>query len=263
MKGHRPRKRFGQHFLHDRAILRRIVESLNPRSGELIVEIGPGRGALTRELLAAGVAMHVVEIDRDLARALRAEFPPGSGLTVHEGDALEFDFRGLRGPGDPLLRIIGNLPYNVSTPLLLKLMNIADDIRDMCFMMQREVVDRLVARPGSKQFGRLTVMTQWRCDTRRLFNVGPGAFVPPPKVESSLVELRPVRQRAPVDPAVMEMLVREAFSSRRKTLRNALKRVMNETAILAAGVDPHTRPEDVSVDQYIELANTAARAGAS
>ncbi len=257
----RARKRFGQHFLHDRGVVHRIVDAFDPRPGQLIVEIGPGRGILTRELLERAGALHAVEIDRDLVRLLRTQYPPGSGLQLHEDDALEFDFRGLRSDAAKL-RIIGNLPYNVSTPLLIRLVDLAEDIEDMIFMLQCEVVDRLTASAGSKQYGRLTVMVQWRYEARRLFDVEPGAFVPAPKVESTLIHLQPRASCVDVDREAFAALVRTAFTQRRKTLRNALKGVASEADFTGAGVDAKRRPETLTVEEFARLSRiVAARRG--
>ncbi len=257
----RARKRFGQHFLHDPGVVHRIVDAFDPRPGQLIVEIGPGRGILTCELLERAGSLHAVEIDRDLVRLLRARYPPGSGLELHEDDALAFDFHRLRSDGAKL-RIIGNLPYNVSTPLLIRLVDLAEDIEDMTFMLQSEVVDRLTASAGSKQYGRLTVMVQWRYRARRLFDVDPEAFVPAPKVESSLIDLRPRASCADVDREAFAALVRTAFTQRRKTLRNALKGVASEAEFAAIGVDANRRPETLTVEEFARLSRiVAARPG--
>lgn len=255
---HRPRKHFGQHFLHDPAIIRRIVESFDPRPGQRIVEIGPGRGALTGLLLARAGELDAVEIDRDLAARLRGT----PGLRVHETDALRFDFAQL-GQEEQNLRVIGNLPYNISTPLLFHLLEQAALIRDMLFMLQKEVVDRMIAAPNSPAYGRLSVMVQYRCAAEKLFDLGPGAFTPPPKVDSSIVYLRPYRE-APVavpDQAGFARLVALAFANRRKTLRNNLKGVLDENAIRAAGVAPKARAETLDLTQFAALAVAAHARG--
>ena len=194
-----PRKRFGQHFLHDRAVVRRIVDAIAPRPGELIMEIGPGRGALTFPLLASGCELHVVEIDRDLAGALRERTPHHPNLIVHEADALELDLARVVPPPRQL-RVTGNLPYNISTPLVFRLLAALPRIRDMHLMLQREVVDRMVSPPGARAYGRLSVMVQLDCEVERILGVGSGAFSPAPRVESAMVRLRP-RPRAVLDPA--------------------------------------------------------------
>ena len=250
-----PRKRFGQHFLHDRAVVRRIVDAIAPRPGELIVEIGPGRGALTFPLLASGCELHVVEIDRGLAAALRARTPHHPNLVVHEADALQLDLARI-APPPRQLRVAGNLPYNVSTPLVFRLLAALPRIRDMHLMLQREVVDRMVSPPGARAYGRLGVMVQLDCEVERVFGVGSGAFSPAPRVESAVVRLRP-RPRATLDPAGrdrFEAIVRSCFSARRKTLRNALRGLCGEPVIDAAGLDPGVRPEVLTVDEFIALA---------
>ena len=252
------RKRFGQHFLHDRGVIRRIVEAIEPRPDELIVEIGPGRGALTFPLLASGCELHVVEIDRDLAARLRARAPHASNLVVHEADALELDLTGLAPPPRPL-RVTGNLPYNISTPLVFRLLAVLPRIRDMHLMLQREVVDRMVSPPGARAYGRLSVMVQLDCEVERVLQVGSGAFSPPPRVESAVVRLRP-RPHATLDPAGrdrFETIVRSCFSRRRKTLRNALRGVCDERAIAASGLDPQVRPEMLTIDEFVGLAHAS------
>ena len=251
-----PRKRFGQHFLHDRAVVRRIVDTIAPRPGELIVEIGPGRGALTFPLLASGCELHVVEIDRGLAAALRERTPRHPNLIVHEADALEFDLARV-APPPRQLRVTGNLPYNISTPLVFRLLAVLPRIRDMHLMLQREVVDRMVSPPGTRAYGRLGVMVQLDCEVERVLGVGSGAFSPAPRVESAVVRLRP-RPRAMLDPAGrgrFEAIVRSCFSRRRKTLRNALRGLCDESVIDAAGLDPGVRPEMLTIDEFIVLAH--------
>ena len=250
----RPRRRFGQHFLHDRAVVRRIVDAIAPRPGDLIVEIGPGRGALTLPLLESGCELHAVEIDRDLAAALRGRTARHPNLTVHEADALEFDFTRL-APPPRRLRVAGNLPYNVSTPLVFRLLAALARIADMHLMLQREVVERMVSPPGAGTYGRLGVMVQLDCEVERILRAGPGAFSPAPRVESALVRLRP-RPRTALDPASRERfadIVRTCFSKRRKTLRNALRGVCGEPEIVAAGLDPGARPETLSVEDFVGL----------
>jgi 16S rRNA (adenine1518-N6/adenine1519-N6)-dimethyltransferase len=252
---HRPRKRFGQHFLHDPGVIRRIVDAVNPSPGDHLVEIGPGRGILTRPLLATGATLTVIELDRDLAARL-AELPEAGGrLTVVQGDALQADLAHHAPPG-VRLRLVGNLPYNVSTPLLFHLLRQAGHIRDMHFMLQKEVVARMAAAPGGREYGRLTVMLAMACQVEPLFNVGPGAFHPPPKVWSSVVRLTPWSE-PPVplpDPARFAELVRRAFSARRKTLRNALAGFVPEDVMRAAGVDPGVRAETLEPAAFARLA---------
>ncbi|MEO8717496.1 MAG: 16S rRNA (adenine(1518)-N(6)/adenine(1519)-N(6))-dimethyltransferase RsmA [Burkholderiales bacterium] len=240
---HRPRKRFGQHFLHDPGVVRRIVEAIAPAADDFIVEIGPGEGVLTRPLAARAARLEVIEIDRDLAAALAAE-----QFTVHVADALEFDF----GTLPQGARIVGNLPYNISTPLLFHLARFAGRLRDLHFMLQREVVERMVARPSTSAYGRLSVMLQVRFRMQMLFRVAAGAFRPPPRVESAVVRLMPLA--APLDLGVERFadVVRQAFSARRKTLRNALGLAAAECAAL--GLDPRSRPENLSPADYVRVA---------
>ena len=251
----KPRKRLGQHFLHDPAVIRRIVGAIAPRPDDLIVEIGPGRGALTFPLLASGCELHVIEVDRDLAASLRERASRHPNLTVHEADALAFDLARL-APARQRIRVTGNLPYNISTPLLFRLLVELSRIGDMHLMLQREVVDRMVSPPGTRTYGRLSVMVQLDCEVERILHVGPGAFSPAPRVDSALVRLRP-KARATLDPASrgrFDTIVRSCFSKRRKTLRNALRGLCDESAIAAAGLDPRARPETLPVEAFVELA---------
>jgi len=251
--GQRVRKRFGQHFLHDPDVVRRIVSAVAPRTGDNMVEIGPGTGVLTRELLGTLDALQAVEIDRDLAAALRQELAD-HGLDLHLCDALAFDFASLaHGPRE--LRVVGNLPYNISTPLLFHLFESRESILDMHFMLQREVVTRLAAPPGSKDYGRLSVMAQLHCHVESLFRVGPGAFTPPPRVDSAVVRLLP-RDRLVIAPgqlAAFQQVVARAFGQRRKTLRNSLSGLLDRAQMERAGVDPSSRPETLSVDAFAAL----------
>jgi 16S rRNA (adenine1518-N6/adenine1519-N6)-dimethyltransferase len=233
---HRPRKRFGQHFLHDPRVLARIVEAINPAADDFIVEIGPGEGAVTRPLLEKTNRLTVIEVDRDLAA--RLSIP---GVTVHEADAMEFDFA--RFPKG--MRIVGNLPYNISTPLLFHLARYAERVRDMHFMLQLEVVERMVAAPSTPEYGRLSVALQARFRMKKLFNVSKGAFRPPPRVESAVVRLLPLERPLAVD----EELLRKAFSARRKTLKNALP----DVDFAALGIDPRLRPGNLSPEDYARL----------
>ena len=237
---HRPRKRFGQHFLHDPRVLARLVEAINPSKTDFMVEIGPGEGALTRHLLKLVGHFEVIELDRDLASGLAAEFPPPH-LIVHCADALEYDFS--RFPAG--VRIVGNLPYNISTPLLFHLARFAERVRDLHFMLQLEVVERMVAAPSTAAYGRLSVALQARFRMKKLFKVSKGAFRPPPKVESAVVRLEPLPRILEID----EQLLRRAFSARRKTLRNALP----EIDFAALGIDSSLRPENLSPEDYARL----------
>jgi 16S rRNA (adenine1518-N6/adenine1519-N6)-dimethyltransferase len=237
---HRPRKRFGQHFLHDPRVLARLVESIDPSKDDFIVEIGPGEGALTGHLLKLAGHFEAIELDRDLASWLAAEFPPPR-LIVHCADALEYDFA--RFPAG--VRIVGNLPYNISTPLLFHLARFAQRVRDLHFMLQLEVVERMVAAPSTPAYGRLSVALQARFRMKKLFKVSKGAFRPPPKVESAVVRLEPLSRILEID----EQLLRRAFSARRKKLRNALP----EIDFAALGIDSNLRPENLSPEDYARL----------
>ena len=314
---HRPRKRFGQHFLQDREVVARIIDAFNPRPDDLVVEIGPGRGALTGELLKRTQRLHAVELDRDLITRLQAQHPDSGELILHNADAMRFNYRALCQPGQirqeriwthegrpqgarqglggfrqrsggPLprrtgsprtaspglssgagqrsaerralqkLRLIGNLPYNISTPLLFHLLDQADCIRDMLFMLQKEVVDRLSAAPGGKDYGRLSVMVQYRCQVERLFSVPPSAFSPAPRVQSSVVRLVPYAT-SPVDvrhPERFAKIVAVAFTQRRKTLRNSLKNLIGLETFTALGIDPMRRAETLSLTEFALLANS-------
>jgi 16S rRNA (adenine1518-N6/adenine1519-N6)-dimethyltransferase len=253
------RKRFGQHFLHDPAIIGRIVERIAPRRGEAVLEIGPGRGALTASLLTALGELDVVEIDRDLAAALPGQFSGDPGVRVHVADALEFDYAGLARARGQRLRLVGNLPYNVSTPLLFRLLESSGSFQDMHFMLQREVVDRIVAAPGSRQYGRLGVMLAPRVRATRLFEVGPGAFQPPPRVRSAVLRLD-VLHDVPDWAAEPHYgaVVAAAFGQRRKTLRNALAGLLDAGQIVEAGVDPGARAETLEPSQFGRLARLLA-----
>ncbi len=249
----RPRKRFGQHFLTDRHYLDRIVHAIDPRPADAMVEIGPGTGLLTAELLKGVPHLHVIEIDRDLAAGLRSRYP--EQLAVHEGDALDFDFGTL--PAE--LRVVGNLPYNVSTPILFRIAGYAERIRDCTFMLQKEVVDRMVADPDTADYGRLSVMLQYRFAMESVLRVPPGAFTPPPKVDSAVVRMRPLpaERRRARDEDLFARLVAAAFSQRRKTLRNAARALAGAAAFEAAGIDPTRRGETLSVEEFIALSDSA------
>ena len=253
--GHAPRKRFGQNFLVSEGVVRKIVEAIAPQPRDCMVEIGPGLGALTEPLLARLDHLHAVEIDRDLIERLRERFPP-ERLTIHEGDALAFDFATLAGAG-PSLRIVGNLPYNISTPLLFHLAGFAARVRDMHFMLQKEVVDRMAAEPDSADYGRLSVMLQYRFHIDRLFIVPPGAFNPAPKVDSAIVRLIPraAEELTARDEALLGRVVTAAFSQRRKMLRNTLRDLIDEPALTALGIAPTARAETLSVADFIRIAN--------
>ncbi|MBS0389014.1 MAG: 16S rRNA (adenine(1518)-N(6)/adenine(1519)-N(6))-dimethyltransferase RsmA [Proteobacteria bacterium] len=257
----RVRKRFGQHFLHDPAVIERIVGAIAPRPADALVEIGPGRGALTDALLRQVDRLDVIEIDRDLAATLRQRYSDASVLRIHEGDALAFDFAALaqeRGGG---LRVVGNLPYNISTPLLFHLLDAGEALIDMHFMLQKEVVDRIVAVPGSRQYGRLGVMLAPRVRALKLLDIGPGAFQPPPRVWSALVRLE-MRSDAPSWATLPQFgqVVTAAFGQRRKTLRNALAGLLGAAQISAAGIDPGARAETLAAVDFGRLALAVAGA---
>ena len=252
---HRPRKRFGQNFLHDPVIIHKIINAIHPLRCDALLEIGPGQGAITCPLLEAAGKLTVVELDRDLIGPLQARCSTLGELTVHSADALSFDYCAVAG--QEMLRVIGNLPYNISTPLLFHLLDQHQCIRDMHFMLQKEVVDRMAANPGSGQYGRLSVMLQYRCRVTPLFTIGSGAFKPPPRVESAFVRLepyaRPLVQVSNQD--VFSVLVKQAFSQRRKTLRNTLRDLMDAEDITMLGIDPSARAESLGIDEFAALAN--------
>lgn len=251
----KPRKRFGQNFLTDTGVISRIVTAINPKPGEQIIEIGPGHGALTRALVQSGCNLRVIEIDRDLTAALREAYP---SLEVINADVLKTDFGDLLAAGPA--RIVGNLPYNISTPLLFKLFEHVEHITDMHFMLQLEVVNRICAAPSTNDFGRLSVMAQFHCNPRKLFGVPPEAFSPRPRVESAIVRLLPNNPpRVALNPTLLGEVVRQAFSQRRKTVRNALSSVLDETELLSLSIDPKSRPENLTLSDYIAISNAATR----
>ncbi len=250
-----PKKQLGQHFLHDRSVIEKIVLAVSPQPGDMLVEIGPGQGAITFPLLSRHGALTVIEFDRDLITPL-SEAAHGLGdLTIVHKDVLKVDFGKLAG--EQRVRLVGNLPYNISTPILFHVLEHAEAIIDMHFMLQKEVVDRMAAAPGSKVYGRLSVMLQAVCDVVPLFVVGPAAFRPPPKVDSAVVRLLPKPASAVgiADPALFERLVRDAFGQRRKTLRNAVQAVCSAEQISASGLRPDLRAEQVAVAEFINLSN--------
>lgn len=272
---HQARKRFGQNFLHDQNIIEKIIRSINPKTTQNIVEIGPGQGALTYPLLKTLGHLNAVEIDRDLIQILNQQSPQHGNLTIHEGDALKFDFSRLiedknntqvedriNTQGEDItpeskLRLVGNLPYNISTPIIFHLLEYIHIIDDMYFMLQKEVVQRMAAEPNSKTYGRLTVMLQWYCDVDYLFDIPPSAFNPPPKVTSSLVRLKP--RAAPLaeltSTTQFSKLINRVFQQRRKTLRNILKNYIKEEDIQALGISPTARPETLSIMDFAQLSN--------
>jgi len=252
---HKARKRFGQNFLRDPLVIQKIVDSIAPRPGELFIEIGPGQGALTSPLLTTGMELLLVEIDRDLADRLAARFHSHPGVQVHRGDALKIDYGDLAG--NRRFRLAGNLPYNISTPLLFHVLQWSELIIDMHFMLQREVVNRMAASPGSKAWGRLSIMCQYRCEIVPLFTVQPESFFPVPKVHSAIVRLIPHREPPVqiVSIEAFEHLVTQAFSMRRKTLRNSLRSLLDVSQIESAAIDPGLRADALGLEQFAALSN--------
>lgn len=253
----KPRKRFGQNFLQDPAVIEQIIRAIHPKSEELLVEIGPGLGALTKPLLERVVHLDVIEIDRDLAHQLALSYDPRC-LSIHIQDALKFDFQSLAAlHPHRKFRIIGNLPYNISTPLIFHLLSFSALIEDMHFMLQQEVVERLCATPNHKAYGRLSLMTQYYCDISPILHVPPGAFYPKPKVQSAFVCLKPYQ--ALPHPAqnfiFFQTLVRTAFTQRRKTISNALKAYLNLEDFNALHINPSARPETLSLSEFVQISN--------
>lgn len=254
---HKARKRFGQNFLHDPGVIRRIMRAISPRPSDCMVEIGPGLGALTEHLLEEAGELDAVELDRDLPPILRTKFfTYGDKFRIHEADAMKFDFSTLYREGKPL-RVVGNLPYNISTQLIFHLLSFTNQIEDMHFMLQKEVVDRMAAGPGENNYGRLSIMAQYFCQVESLFQVPPGAFNPAPKVDSAIIRLTPYKTlpHTACDVKQFEDLVRTAFGQRRKTLRNNFKGLISAEALEAQGIDPGLRPEKLSVADYVGLSN--------
>ena len=258
MPGHRSRKRFGQHFLTDPGVINAVLHAVHATSDDVIVEIGPGQGAITEALAATAGQLHAVELDRDLVARLRRRYESVPTVTIHSADALAFDFSSL---GDRL-RIVGNLPYNISTPLLFHLLNFRDRILDMHFMLQKEVVDRMAAGPGSKTYGRLGIMLGCHLNIESLFDVDRSAFDPPPEVTSAVVRLDPLPPGTfdIRDEALLKTIVSSAFMKRRKTIRNSLKDHVDVAGLEAVGIDPGLRPEQISISKYVELSNHLASA---
>lgn len=246
----KPRKRFGQNFLVDQGLIGKIIRSFDTRPGEQVVEIGPGQGALTEHLVNTGCDLTLVEIDRDLADLLAERFP---NVNLMNEDVLKADLPSVIS--EPPVRVIGNLPYNISTPLMFRLFKHLELFHDMHFMLQLEVVNRMTAEPSTKSYGRLSIMTQLYCQAEKLFEVPPEAFNPRPKVQSAIVRLEPRHRIAQVDTGVIEPMLIQAFSSRRKTIRNALKGLISESELESLGLSPTLRPENLSVEDYIACSN--------
>ncbi|OUS33013.1 16S rRNA (adenine(1518)-N(6)/adenine(1519)-N(6))-dimethyltransferase ['Osedax' symbiont bacterium Rs2_46_30_T18] len=258
--GHKARKRFGQNFLQDQGVIRRIIKGVSPRPSDHMVEIGPGLGALTEEILDEAGALDAIELDRDLVPILRTKFfSYADKFRIHEADAMKFDFSSLQQNDQPL-RIVGNLPYNISTQLIFHLLQHTTCVLDMHFMLQKEVVDRLAAKPGAKLYGRLGIMAQYYCSVEPLFIVPPEAFDPIPKVESAIVRLTPYRQKPHVASCLktLENVVKTSFSMRRKTLRNNLKKLIDAEQLEALGINPTRRPETLSLPEFISIADFIA-----
>ncbi len=257
---HIPRKRFGQHFLCDQGVIQRIVNAIHPKRNDHLIEIGPGQGAMTLPLMKITHAMEVVELDRDLIQELSERVSYHGDLCVHNQDVLTFDFTKAKQDGR-LLRVVGNLPYNISTPLIFHLLDHAAVISDMLFMLQKEVADRLGAKPDSDDYGRLSVMVQYFCKVTVLFDVAPSAFYPPPKVKSSILKIIPYTTLPFVaeDEAKFAAVVKQAFSQRRKTLRNTLKSMVNEEQWAAIGINPGLRAEVLSVEDFVKIANVLSK----
>lgn len=258
---HQPRKRFGQNFLRDDAVIDAIANAIAPRTNDHLIEIGPGEGALTQALVESSGQFDAIELDRDLKTRLLAAFSIHPHFTLHSADALSFDFESLVRDGE-CLRVVGNLPYNISTPLIFRLLASSAHIQDMHFMLQKEVVQRICAQPGSKHWGRLGIMCQFQCEVSHLFDVPPSAFFPPPKVDSAIVRLVPLhRAKDPCDRSTLARVVQTACAQRRKTLRNNFKGIADDAVLMSAGINPEARAETVALEQYIALTNTLASLG--
>ncbi len=254
--GHQAKKRFGQNFLHNDAVISDIVDAINPEPGENLIEIGPGLGALTEPVIERAEKLSVVELDRDLAHRLRHHPFLAPHLTIYETDALNFDFAQLAKPELPL-RIFGNLPYNISTPLIFHLLTFKDKVKDMHFMLQKEVVERMASGPDCKAYGRLSIMTQYQCQVIPVMEIGPEAFKPAPKVDSAIVRLLPHKEiKNPVkDINALNTVCLAAFNQRRKTIRNGFKKLINVEQLASLNIDANLRPENLTLDDYIKLAN--------
>lgn len=264
IQGHQARKRFGQNFLHDEQIIHRIIQSIHPTKSDTVVEIGPGLGAITEQVLKLTGKIQVVELDRDIIPKLKIHCFNLGDLCIHQADALKFDFHSLVQKPQQKLRIIGNLPYNISTPLLFHLFDYIDDIDDMHFMLQKEVVQRMAASPGNKQWGRLSIMVQYFCKVELLFLVPPTAFKPIPKVESAIVRLIPHQDKPFIADnfSIFEQIVISAFSQRRKTLRNALKKWLSADEMQQLDINAVLRPEQLQLAEFVKIANFVSQKAA-
>ncbi|MDA9909904.1 16S rRNA (adenine(1518)-N(6)/adenine(1519)-N(6))-dimethyltransferase RsmA [Gammaproteobacteria bacterium] len=253
---HRARKRFGQNFLHNPGIIDRIIAAVNPGKTDYLIEIGPGQGALTDKLVDHCCHLDVIEIDRDLAAVFQQRYADKENFTLHTADVLKFDFASLPLNEKPY-KVIGNLPYNISTPLIFRLLSCKHLFSEMLFMLQLEVVNRMSAGPGSKSYGRLSIMTQYHCKVEKLFSVPPTAFKPQPKVDSAIVRLVPWAEPPfpAKDPVMLETVVRTAFSQRRKTLQNSLKTLLDKSLLQALSIDGKRRPETLSLAEYVSISN--------
>lgn len=258
---HRARKRFGQNFLSDPGIIHRIARSIHANENDHLVEIGPGKGALTNQIIDSGCRLDAIELDRDLIPVLLAQFVDKPGFKLHQGDALAFDFSSLQDDNKPL-RVVGNLPYNISTPLIFHLLSQHQLIQDMHFMLQLEVVLRLAADPRHKNYGRLSVITQYYCQVEHLFDVPPEAFSPRPKVQSAIVRLTPHKQLPfpAKNVKTLEITLRESFNQRRKTLRNSLKRLIKPEQLEAIDINPAARPETLSLEEFVRISDAVEKA---
>ena len=256
MPFHKTQKRFGQHFLHDHRIIQSIIRFIHPKEADHIVEIGPGQGALTEFLLDGAGQLDIIELDRNLIQILKLRFGLKSGFRIHEGNALKFDFTSLR-QGDAMLRVVGNLPYNISTPLIFYLLKFHGLIYDMYFMLQKEVVKRLIAQPGNKNYGRLGIMTKYYCKVDYVFTVKPSCFYPAPKIDSAIVRLKPYNKLPypTKNLKLLEYVVQTAFQQRRKTMRNTLKKLISSEKLQQLRINPAIRPEQITLSEFITIAD--------
>ena len=253
---HYARKRFGQNFLHDENVIRKIVDAISAVEGDHLLEIGPGLGALTKELAKTGATIHCVELDADLAKSLRTEFQEYDSIKIIEGDALKFDLSSI-ATEKRSLRVIGNLPYNISTPIIFHLLKNSELIRDMTFMLQLEVIQRMISKVGKRNYGRLSLMVQYYCEVEHLFNVASSAFSPKPKVVSALSRLKPHNSTSirAKDSDCLQTVIRTAFNQRRKTLRNSLRTIIPEALLDRIAINKNLRPQDITLNEYVEISN--------